>query len=99
MGAAELRPTPAFAAKFAAVLTGECDTALYLPIRPHRTAIWDYAAAALLLNEAGGVFVSIDGTDLLQERPFLYTGGWVASPPALQDELMAIARRSSSYGE
>jgi 3'-phosphoadenosine 5'-phosphosulfate (PAPS) 3'-phosphatase len=96
MGAAELRPTPAFAAKFAAVLAGECDAALYLPIRPHRTAIWDYAAAALLLDEAGGGFASIDGTDLLQERPFL-SGGWIASPPALRDELLALARRSGRY--
>jgi len=94
VGAAELRPTPAFAAKFAAVLAGQCDAALYLPVRPHRTAIWDYAAAALLLDEAGGRFVSTDGADLFLELPFLYTGGWVASPPALQDELLALARRS-----
>jgi len=99
MGAAELRRAPAFAAKFAVVLAGECDAALYLPVRPHRTAIWDYAAAALLLREAGGGFVSIDGADLLRERPFLYTGGWIASPPALRDELLALARRSSRYGE
>jgi myo-inositol-1(or 4)-monophosphatase len=94
VGAAELRPTPAFAAKFAAVLAGECDAALYLPVRPHRTAIWDYAAAALLLDEAGGGFASIDGTDLFRERPLLYTGGWVASPSALRDELLTVARRS-----
>jgi myo-inositol-1(or 4)-monophosphatase len=99
MGAAELRPTPAFAAKFAAVLAGECDAALYLPVCPHRTAIWDYAAAALLLDEAGGRFASLDATDLLQERPFLHTGGWVASPPALRDELLALARRSRRYGD
>jgi myo-inositol-1(or 4)-monophosphatase len=99
IGSAELRPTPAFAAKFAAVLAGACDAALYLPVHPHPTSIWDYAAAALLLDEAGGEFVSIDGTDLLQERPFLYRGGWVASPPALRDELLTVARRSGCYGE
>jgi len=99
VGAAELRPTPAFAAKFAAVLAGQSDAALNLPVRPHRTAIWDYAAAALLLDEAGGRFVSTDGADLLRELPFLYTGGWVASPPALQDELLALARRSDRYDE
>lgn len=98
-GAATLRPTPAFAAKFAAVLSGACDAALYLPIHPHRTAIWDYAAAALLLDEAGGRFVSTDGADLLRERPVLYTGGWVASPPALQDELLTLARRSNRNDE
>ena len=99
LGAAELRPTPAFAAKFAAVLAGQCDAALYLPFRPHRTAIWDYAAAALLLSEAGGSFLSTDSADLLRERPFLYTGGWVAAPPALQDELLTLARRSSRFAE
>jgi 3'-phosphoadenosine 5'-phosphosulfate (PAPS) 3'-phosphatase len=55
VGAAQLVPTPAFTPKCAAVLAGECDAALYLPVRPHRTAIWDYSAAALLLAEAGGV--------------------------------------------
>jgi myo-inositol-1(or 4)-monophosphatase len=98
LGAGKLCPTPAFAAKFAAVLSGACDAALYLPVRPHRTAIWDYAASALLLSEAGGRFVSTDGADLLVQRPFLYTGGWIASPPALQDELLALALRSSRYG-
>jgi len=97
--AVELRPTPAFAAKFAAVLAGQCDAALYLPVRPHKTAIWDYAAAALLLGEAGGSFVSTDGADLLRERPFAYTGGWVASPPALLDELLTLARGSSHHDE
>jgi myo-inositol-1(or 4)-monophosphatase len=98
VGAAALRPTPAFAAKFAAVLAGECDAALYLPTRPHRTAIWDYAAAALLLSEAGGRFASVDGADILRERPLVYTGGWVASPPALQDQLLTLARRAPRTG-
>lgn len=92
--AAKLRPVPAFAAKFAAVLAGQCDAALYLPVRPHRTAIWDYAAAALLLREADGTFASVDGSDLLRERPTFYTGGWVAAPDALRDELLALARQS-----
>ena len=93
VGAAGLIPTPAFTPKFAAVLAGECDAALYLPIRPHRTAIWDYAAAAQLLSEAGGWFGATDGTDLLQALPFEYSGGWVAAPPSLRDQL--LARRSA----
>ena len=92
--ATSLIPTPAFAAKFAAVLAGDCDAALYLPVRPHRTAIWDYAAAALILAEAGGWFGSVDGTDLLQRQPFEYSDGWVASPPALRDQLLEVARRA-----
>ncbi len=84
MPVAELVPTPAFTPKFAAVLSGRCDAALYLPVRPHRTAIWDYAAAAFLLNEAGGWFGSTDGSDLLREQPFLFADGWMATPPGLR---------------
>ena len=97
VGAAGLIPTPAFTPKFAAVLAGECDAALYLPIRPHRTAIWDYAAAAQLLSEAGGWFGATDGTDLLEALPFEYSGGWVAAPPSLRDQLLAVAQRSPRW--
>jgi fructose-1,6-bisphosphatase/inositol monophosphatase family enzyme len=61
VGARSLVPTPAFAAKCASVLAGVCDAVLYLPVRPYPTAIWDYAAAATLLAEAGGWYGSIDG--------------------------------------
>src|SRR5919106_685703 len=94
IGAAGLIPTPALKPKFAAVLAAECDAALYLPIRPHRTAIWDYAAAAQLLSEAGGWFGATDGTDLLRALPFEYSGGWRAAPPSLRDQLLAVAQRS-----
>jgi myo-inositol-1(or 4)-monophosphatase len=94
VGAAGLIPTPAFTPKFAAVLAGECEAALYLPIQPHRTAIWDYAAAAQLLSEAGGWFGATDGTDLLEALPFEYSDGWVAASPSLRDQLLAVAQRS-----
>jgi myo-inositol-1(or 4)-monophosphatase len=93
IGAAALIPTPAFTPKFAAVMAGECDAALYLPIRPHRTAIWDYAAAGQLLSEAGGWFGATDGSDLLEALPFEFSGGWVAAPPNLRDQLAALAQR------
>jgi myo-inositol-1(or 4)-monophosphatase len=93
VGAAALIPTPAFTPKFAAVLASESDAALYLPIRPHRTAIWDYAAAAQLLSEAGGWFGAADGTDLLEVLPFEYLGGWVAAPANLRAQLLAVAER------
>jgi myo-inositol-1(or 4)-monophosphatase len=92
VGAAALIPTPAFTPKFAAVLAGECDAALYLPVRPHRTAIWDYAAAAQLLSEAGGWFGAADGTDLVEALPFEYSDGWVAVPTGLRDQLLAVAQ-------
>ena len=94
--AARLIPTPAFVAKFAAVLAGDCDAALYLAIQPHRTAIWDYAGAALVLAEAGGWFGLVDGTDLLSRLPFAYSDGWVATSPALRDQLLEIARNGAA---
>ena len=93
VGAAGLIPTPAFTPKFAAVLAGECDAALYLPVHPHRTAIWDYAGVAQILSEAGGRFGATDGTDLLEALPFEFSGGWVAAPPNLRDQLVALAQR------
>lgn len=96
VGAAVLVPTPAFAAKLVAVLAGDCDAALYLPVDPHPTALWDYAAPAFLLAEAGGWFGSIDGVDLLRRRPFTYTGGWVAAPPTLRDQLLAATTTTDS---
>jgi myo-inositol-1(or 4)-monophosphatase len=91
-------PTPAFAAKFAVVLAGECNAALNLPVQPHETAIWDYAAPALLLAEAGGWFCTTDGTDLLRNQPFLFADGWIASPPGLRDSLLDVARRVPDVG-
>jgi myo-inositol-1(or 4)-monophosphatase len=93
VGAARLIPTPAFTPKFAAVLAGECDAALYLPVHPHRTAIWDYAGVGQILSAAGGWFGATDGTDLLEALPFEYSGGWVAAPPNLRDQLLALAQR------
>jgi myo-inositol-1(or 4)-monophosphatase len=90
IGVAALIPTPAFTPKFAAVLAGDCDAALYLPVRPHRTAIWDYASVGLLMREAGGWFGSTDGADLYEQRPFMYSGGWMATPMRLRDQLLSV---------
>jgi myo-inositol-1(or 4)-monophosphatase len=92
VGARSLVPTPGFAAKCAAVLAGVCDAVLYLPVRPYPTAIWDYAAAATLLAEAGGWYGSTDGQDLLALRPFIYRGGWIVAPPGLRDQLLDVAQ-------
>src|SRR3954462_14462618 len=94
VGAGGLMPTPGSPPNLAAVLARECAAALYLPIRPRRTAIWDYAAAAQLLSEAGGWFGATNGTDLLEALPVDFSGGWVAAPPTLCDPLLALAQSS-----
>jgi myo-inositol-1(or 4)-monophosphatase len=94
LGAAAVVPTPAFAAKFGAVLAGDCDAALVLDVHPLRTALWDYAAPAILLARAGGVFMDLNGEDLLRKRPWAYQAGWFASPPSLAGDLQRAARRA-----
>jgi fructose-1,6-bisphosphatase/inositol monophosphatase family enzyme len=76
---AVLVPTPAFTPKFATILHGECDAAIHLPVDHRRTFLWDYASAAMLLVEAGGVFVSWTGENLFRARPLIHAGGWIAA--------------------
>jgi myo-inositol-1(or 4)-monophosphatase len=90
---AELVPTPAFTPKLASILRGECVAALHLPVDDRRTYLWDYAAAAMLLAEADGVFVTWAGEDLLRARPLLHVGGWIgAANPELQVRLRETLR-------
>jgi fructose-1,6-bisphosphatase/inositol monophosphatase family enzyme len=87
-------PTPGFAAKCAAVLAGDCDTALYLSAQALPAAVWDYAAPAVLLREANAWFGTGDGEEFLNKCPYSYTGSWVIAPPGFQDRLLAIVRAS-----
>jgi myo-inositol-1(or 4)-monophosphatase len=75
-------PTPALTPKICAILRGDVDAAVYLPHnnRSASAAIWDYAAAPLLLSEIGGRISSCDGTDLpLDLQTINHHAGWVAS--------------------
>ncbi len=52
-------------AKYAVVARGEADIYLRLPTRPdYREKIWDHAAGALIVAEAGGVVTDIAGRPL-----------------------------------
>jgi fructose-1,6-bisphosphatase/inositol monophosphatase family enzyme len=87
---AELLPVPAFTPKFGSLLLGECDAAVHLPVDDRATFLWDYAAAAMLLDEAGGQFQTWADETVLQELPGKFTGGWLA---ATTGELLAELRR------
>jgi myo-inositol-1(or 4)-monophosphatase len=76
---ADTIPIPAFTPKFAALLLGDCDAAVHLPVDTRTTFVWDYAAAAMLLVRAGGLFTSWSGVDFLSDLPHQHTGGWLAS--------------------
>jgi len=52
-------------AKYAVVARGEADIYLRMPTRKdYREAIWDHAAGALIVAEAGGIVTDIDGKPL-----------------------------------
>jgi myo-inositol-1(or 4)-monophosphatase len=51
---------------------------------------WDVAAGALIVREAGGIVMAIDGEPLDLERPELSA----AATPALHDEVMQLLRRA-----
>ena len=52
-------------AKYAVVARGEADIYLRLPTRAdYREKIWDHAAGALIVTEAGGVVSDVDGRPL-----------------------------------
>jgi len=71
---------PCLTSKFAAVLTGQADAAVYLPMEGKGAFLWDYAAVAFFLSLAGGRVTSIDGSSLPYDvcKP-LHTEGWLAS--------------------
>ena len=57
-------------AKYAVVARGEADIYLRMPTkRDYREAIWDHAAGALIVTEAGGIVSDIEG------RPLDFTRG------------------------
>lgn len=74
----ELLPTPAMASKLVGVARGEYDAAVFLGWPDYRAPIWDFAAAGLVLQEAGGRFVSLDGQSILEKMPDVLRHGWLA---------------------
>jgi myo-inositol-1(or 4)-monophosphatase len=82
----DIRP---ITAKLTALAVGEVDAALYLPNPGSEVAIWDYAASGFIVEEAGGVFISLaDRTPIMDELPIIHRSGWLASGPAARDSLL-----------
>lgn len=76
---AEIVPFGALASKLACVATGMFDGAFFLGGEGGRAPVWDYAAAGLILEEAGGRFTALDGSGLLDSVSDVHHGGWIAS--------------------
>jgi len=82
--AALVHPTRRCAgAEYPLIATGACDFALYW-----RTLVWDHAAGALLLREAGGVVRRLDGTDYRPGTPGV--GLLPARSPEIAERLLRL---------
>ncbi len=86
-------------AKYAVVARGEADVYLRLPTRKdYREKIWDHAAGALILAEAGGVVTDVSGRplDFTKGRELAENRGVVATNGVLHDRV--IAALAEAYG-
>jgi len=57
---------------------------------------WDLAAADIILTEAGGQLVNLDGRKPLYNGPAAIQGATVAAGPKLIDPLLAALRQKNS---
>jgi 3'(2'), 5'-bisphosphate nucleotidase len=74
---------------------GAAELLMRIPIAPdYREAIWDQAAGALLVEEAGGRVTDLDGLplDFTTGRHLLRNTGLVASNGLLHDAVLGITR-------
>lgn len=90
-------------AKYAALAGGQGDLLLRLPRseRPiYREKIWDHAAGAIVLEEAGGRISDLDGTglDFMLGRTLAKNRGLLASNGLLHSEALAALASGSTRG-
>ena len=82
--------------------TGAAELLMRIPTDPdYREAIWDQAAGALLVEEAGGRVTDLDGLplDFTTGRRLLRNTGLLASNGLLHDVVLNIVRRRRDTGE
>jgi len=82
-------------AKYAAVASGQASIYLRLPTRAdYREKIWDHAAGALLIEQAGGRVTDIDGTplDFTHGRELTHNRGIVATNGSIHDAVLEAVR-------
>lgn len=82
-------------AKYAVVARGDAELYLRLPTRPgYREKVWDHAAGALVVQQAGGVVTDVDGRplDFGHGRELSANRGVVASHGPHHDRVLATLR-------
>jgi 3'(2'), 5'-bisphosphate nucleotidase len=89
-------------AKYGVVARGEAEIYLRLPTRAdYREKIWDHAAGALVVEEAGGTVTDITGAalDFTQGRELLANRGVVVSNDRIHDRLLAAIAQNAEFGK
>ena len=84
-------------AKYAAVARGDAELYLRLPTRKdYREKVWDHAAGALVVTEAGGVVTDVDGRalDFSHGRALEGNRGVIASVGGDHDLVLAAVKRA-----
>jgi myo-inositol-1(or 4)-monophosphatase len=89
-----VKRTPSLALRIAQIAMGEADVAIAKP----NSRDWDIAAADVILSEAGGALVELDGDALSYNRPNPRRDMLVAAPKALLGESIALAKAAARRG-
>ncbi len=89
-----VKRTPSLALRIAQIAMGEADVAIAKP----NARDWDIAAADVILSEAGGALVELDGDTLSYNRPNSRRDMLVAAPKALLGESLALAKAVARRG-
>ncbi|MFN3648384.1 MAG: 3'(2'),5'-bisphosphate nucleotidase [Armatimonadota bacterium] len=88
-------------AKYGAVARG--DASIYLRLSPsaeYREKIWDHAAGAIVVQEAGGTVTDAEGNplDFSRGRRLEKNRGILAAPPSIHAQVLAAVREVTGRG-
>ena len=80
--------------KYAVVARGEASIYLRVPHGEYRENVWDHAAGAIIIREAGGVVSDVDGRplDFTTGRRLTRNRGIVAAPAAIHAQVVSAVR-------
>jgi len=90
-----VKRTPSLALRIVQIAMGEADVAIAKP----NARDWDIAAADVIISEAGGALVELDGDALAYNRPNSRRDMLVAAPKALLGESIALAKAAARRGK
>lgn len=66
--------------KICSIVTREIDAAVYFPQHGQSASLWDYAAAVLVIHEAGGKITCLSGRELpFSGNGVIHKDGWLAA--------------------